>query len=230
MLQNLIKIKYLKMKKTNKQIKSRSRVVNHGEVFTNEREVNAMLDLVKNETERLDSRFLEPACGTGNFLIEILTRKLSILKLKYRKSQYEYEKYSVIVVSSLYGIDLLKDNVDECVNRILKMYEDEHKSIFKKEMDKKLKKVLNFILIKNIICGDALTMKNSSNEGLFFSEWSMPFNDGRIKRKEYFFKDITEPSFFNGISENNDLGKKIIFPKVFKDYSLIKYLELANVQ
>src|SRR3990167_2802275 len=90
---------------SNNQIKSKTRVADHGEVFTHEREVNGMLDLVKNETERLDSRFLEPACGTGNFLVAVLNRKLSVLKQKYSRSQTEYEKYGIIVISSLYGID-----------------------------------------------------------------------------------------------------------------------------
>ena len=84
------------------QVVSRDRVTNHGEVYTNAREVNAMLDLVKNETERIDSRFLEPACGNGNFLIEVLSRKLRIVEDRYRKSQTDFEYYSIIAVSSLY--------------------------------------------------------------------------------------------------------------------------------
>src|SRR3990167_1072830 len=113
------------------QIKSKHRVTNHGEVFTNEREVNGMLDLVKNETERLDSRFLEPACGTGNFLVAVLNRKLSVLKQKYSRSQTEYEKYGIIVISSLYGIDLLEDNVEECKERLVEIFKKEYSSIFK---------------------------------------------------------------------------------------------------
>jgi type II restriction/modification system DNA methylase subunit YeeA len=109
--------------KVNSQLKTKKRVSDYGEVFTHEREVNGMLDLVKNETERLDSRFLEPACGTGNFLVEVLNRKLLALKLKYMKSQPEYEKYGVIVISSLYGVDLLEDNVLECRQRLLRVFE-----------------------------------------------------------------------------------------------------------
>lgn len=75
-----------------KQIKSKKRVADHGEVFTAEREVNAMLDLVKQETERVDSRFLEPACGDGNFLAEILRRKLKEVRRKYKRSPFDYEK------------------------------------------------------------------------------------------------------------------------------------------
>ena len=89
------------------QVKSKKRVADHGEVFTSEREVNAMLDLVKQETERIDSRFLEPACGTGNFLVEILNRKLKIVKYRYKKSQLEFERNAIIAISSIYGVDIL---------------------------------------------------------------------------------------------------------------------------
>ena len=89
------------------QVKSRKRVTDHGEVFTAQREVNAMLDLVKQETERIDSRFLEPACGTGNFLVEILKRKLAVVEQRYSKSQIEYERYAILALSSIYGVDIL---------------------------------------------------------------------------------------------------------------------------
>ncbi|MEZ5032653.1 MAG: hypothetical protein R2787_14775 [Saprospiraceae bacterium] len=100
--------------KTDNQVKSKQRVTDHGEVFTNQREVNAMFDLVKHETERIDSRFLEPACGNGNFLAEILRRKLAVVDSRYSKSQVEWERYSVIAVSSIYGVDILEDNAQEC--------------------------------------------------------------------------------------------------------------------
>ena len=100
------------------QVVSKKRVSDHGEVYTREREVEAMLDLVKSETERIDSRFLEPACGTGNFLAEILERKLQVVERRYRKSVFEYERYAILAVSSIYGIDILKDNVVECRRRL----------------------------------------------------------------------------------------------------------------
>ena len=93
-----------------KQVKSKQRVADHGEVFTSEREVNAMLDLVKQETERIDSRFLEPACGNGNFLVEVLRRKLDQVDKRYSRSQSEWERYAIIAVSSIYGVDILEDN------------------------------------------------------------------------------------------------------------------------
>src|SRR5438309_3250703 len=102
----------------NNQVKSRERVAEHGEVLTSPREVNAMLDLVKQETERIDSRFLEPACGTGNFLTEILNRKLRVVDKQYRRSQVEFERNLVVAVSSIYGIDILQDNVIACRQRL----------------------------------------------------------------------------------------------------------------
>ena len=108
------------------QIKSKQRVRDNGEVFTNTREVNAMLDLVKSETERIDSRFLEPACGSGNFLVEVLNRKLFVIKERYKKSQLEYERNSIIAISSIYGVDILEDNVVDCRSRLFKIFENEY--------------------------------------------------------------------------------------------------------
>ena len=102
----------------NKQAKSKQRIADHGEVFTAEREVNAMLDLVKQETERIDSRFLEPACGNGNFLAEILRRKLAVVKSRYGKNANDYERYAVIAVTSIYGVEILQDNAQECRERL----------------------------------------------------------------------------------------------------------------
>ena len=106
------------------QVISKQRVTDHGEVYTAPREVNAMLDLVKSETERIDSRFLEPACGNGNFLAEILTRKLGIVEKRYAKSQIEYERYAVLAVSSIYGIDILQDNVQACRQRLCHIFDE----------------------------------------------------------------------------------------------------------
>src|SRR2546430_4124039 len=100
------------------QIKTKQRVADHGEVLTGTREVNAMLDLVKQETERIESRFLEPACGTGNFLTEILERKLRIVKSRYGKNKWDFERYAVLAVSSIYGIDCQLDNVEKCRERL----------------------------------------------------------------------------------------------------------------
>ncbi len=216
----------------NAQIKHRTRVTDHGEVFTHEREVNAMLDLVKQETERLDSRFLEPACGNGNFLAEVLNRKLKILKERYSKSQYDYERYSVVVISSIYGIDILEDNVEECRERLLGIFLEQYKKIFKNNINEKLLEVLKIIFEKNIVCGDALTMKDKKGNPLVFSEWSMPYNDSRLKQKAYSFKDIFTPSVNWTLDRiyttDKETGERVILPNVLKDYPLINFMELER--
>ena len=222
----------LNERKVNSQIKHRTRVTDHGEVFTNEREVNAMLDLVKQETERLDSRFLEPACGNGNFLAEVLNRKLKILKDRYSKSQYDYERYSVVVISSIYGIDILEDNVEECRERLLRIFTEEYKKIFKNNINEKFLEVLKILFEKNIVCGDALTMKDKKGSPLVFSEWSMPYDDSRLKQKEYSFKDIFTPSINWTLDRiyttDKETGERVILPNVLKDYPLINFMELKK--
>lgn len=155
-----------------KQIKSKKRVADHGEVFTSEREVNAMLDLVKQETERIDSRFLEPACGDGNFLAEILRRKLAIVKKKYRRSPIDYEKNAVLAATSIYGVDILQDNVDACRERMFKIWNKEYSTVCKKEANDECRKAVKFIFKRNILCGDALSLKTTDGEPIVFSEWA----------------------------------------------------------
>jgi hypothetical protein len=169
------------------QIKSKQRVTDHGEVFTSEREVNAMLDLVKSETERVDSRFLEPACGTGNFLEAILERKLRAI-LRYKPSRAEYEKNMVVAVGSIYGIDLLEDNVTECRDRLCKHVAEEYRRLFRGGGQEFLE-TLRYVLSKNIVCGDALTMKDLSGEPIVFSEWS-PVMELMIKRRDFSFSEL----------------------------------------
>ena len=156
----------------NEQVKSRKRVADHGEVFTSEREVNAMLDLVKQETERIDSRFLEPACGTGNFLAEILNRKLKVVKKRYSKNKSDYEKYAVLAITSIYGVDILEDNVLECRNRMFSIFNDEYTKICKEDANDVCREAVRYILSRNILHGDALTMATLEGEPIIFSEWS----------------------------------------------------------
>ncbi len=123
-----------------KQVVSKYRVTNHGEVYTRKQEVNAMLDLVKQETERIESRFLEPACGTGNFLAEILERKLRVVKARYRKSQLEFERNAVLAISSIYGIDILQDNAEECRKRLFGIFDCTYSSLYKKTIKRFVRK------------------------------------------------------------------------------------------
>ena len=166
------------------QIRSKQRVTDHGEVFTAEREVNAMLDLVKQETERIDSRFLEPACGNGNFLTEILRRKLSIVRSRYGKSAADYEQYAVLAVTSVYGVDLLQDNVDECRTRLFLTFDREYTDACRNETREDTRDAVKYILSRNILCGDALTLKAADDSPIIFSEWSM-ISEGLMKRRDF---------------------------------------------
>ena len=174
-----------------RQVKSRARVSDHGEVFTAQREVNAMLDLVKQETERIDSRFLEPACGDGNFLAEILRRKLAVVRRKYQKSPYDYERNAVLAVTSIYGVDLMLDNVLACRERLYGIWDEAYKAVCKKETNDQARAAVRHILNLNIICGNALTMmcvdpgQNDTDDFIVFPEWSFPFNDARIQRRDF---------------------------------------------
>ena len=167
----------------------------HGEVFTNEREVKAMCDLVKDETERIDSRFLEPACGDGNFLAEILTRKLEIVKRKYKKSALDYEKNAVLAASSIYGVDILIDNVITCRERMFKIWDKEYKAVCKKECNDQTREAVRFILKKNIVCGNALTLKcvdengQDTEEPIIFSEWAF-ITGYQMQRSDYTFAEL----------------------------------------
>lgn len=179
-----------------KQIKSRQRVADHGEVFTATREVKAMCDLVEQETARIDSRFLEPACGDGNFLAEILSRKLAIVKKKYRRSSYDYERYSLLAIGSMYGVDIQKDNTIICQERLYKIWEKEYKAVCKKDCNDQTCAAAKFILSRNIVCGNALSLRCVDEDGneveapIVFSEWTFPFNDAMMHRKDYTFDEL----------------------------------------
>lgn len=179
-----------------KQVKSKQRVADHGEVFTAEREVKAMCDLVKQETERIDSRFLEPACGDGNFLAEVLSRKLAVVKKKYKKSSYDYERNSILALGSLYGVDILLDNAIACRERLFSIWDKEYKKVCKKECNEDTREAAKFILSRNIVCGNALSLRcvdakgKDTNEPIVFSEWTFPFNDSKMQRKDYTFDEL----------------------------------------
>ena len=216
--------------KTTNQIVSKQRVATHGEVFTAPKEVNAMLDLVKQETERIDSRFLEPACGKGAFLTEILKRKLKIVKGRYSKSQIEYERYAFLAVTSIYGIDILQDNVNDCIKILLEIFKEEYKNTLKKDCSKEYLDSVTFILNKNIICGDALTLKrvDKPNIPIVFCEWSS-INGKLYKRKDFVFEELIESSLASDF-EKSDLGKEVWFPKPVKEYSPTHYLKLKDIE
>lgn len=181
------------------QVKSRKRVQDHGEVFTNEREVNAMLDMVKQETERIDSRFLEPACGDGNFLVEVLRRKLDVVDKRYRRSLAEWERYAFIAVGSIYGVELLADNVAACRERLYSIVEADYQHVCKKSSTSGYLEAIRYVLSRNILNGNALSLKavdehgDDTNEPIIFSEWSLVMGD-KVKRRDFRLDEMLEGS------------------------------------
>jgi len=212
-----------------KIVKSRQRVVDHAEVLTPQWLVNAMLDLVKSETERIDSRFLEPACGNGNFLAEILERKLRVVKSRYGKLQLDYERYAILAVSSIYGIDILEDNVHECRQRLFDIVDQRYTALFKKTTKEQFREAVRFVLNSNIIWGDALTLKTvgEKQEYIVFSEWSL-VNGSLLKRRDFTFHELLEHEGMKELPLFSDLGEDVFLPAPVKEYPPVHFLELAK--
>ena len=210
-----------------KQVVSKQRVADHGEVLTGKREVNAMLDLVKQETERIDSRFLEPACGTGNFLTEILERKLRVVEDRYGKSQLDYERYTILAVSSIYGIDILEDNVAKCRERLFGLFDESYTHLYKTAAKNKCRNTVQYILEKNIIHGNALTLKTVGDKPrpIVFAEWS-PVNGSMLKRRDYMMSFLVEKQ--HQMLLFSDEGNLADINEPVKEYPLTHFLEVAN--
>ncbi len=213
--------------KSTAQIKSKERVSSHGEVFTNPREVNAMLDLVKAETQRLDSRFLEPACGDGNFLIEILRRKLEVCRARVEASSYtqlQWEENAVLTVSSIYGIEILPDNAEACRKRLLNFFTDCYKALFGGKIKAACVEAVRYILSKNIILGDALSYKrvDAPEEWIIISEWS-PIGGGMFNRRDYEFSYLVGEYESDGLFSDEPI--KTFPPVCFLDINAKTYGE-----
>lgn len=140
------------------QIRSRDRVRDLAEVFTHKREVDAMLDAMPDAFEVLDVKFLEPACGSGNFLVEILRRKLQRVKARETVSQEQYEHQMLRAVASIYGVDISPENVAESKVRIAHVLLEHY------QMDANTSEPTNeflaaatLIVDKNIVLGNSLT-------------------------------------------------------------------------
>lgn len=215
---------------TRMQVISKQRVADHGEVLTGQREVSAMLDLVEHQTQRIEARFLEPACGNGNFLTEVLARKLAVIERRYGKSQLEYERYAIIAVCSIYGIDVLKDNVLQCRSRLFSNFEAAYGCLFGAKVKKKCLAAVRYILERNIIWGDALTLKTVGEQTgpIVFSEWS-PVNGSLLKRRDFSFRELVTHESNKELPLFSDLGDEVFVPAPVKDYPLVHFLELADV-
>lgn len=210
-------------------IKSKERVSKYAEVLTPPEIVNAMLDLVKQETERIDSRFLEPACGTGNFLTEILRRKLCIVEKRYKKSQLEYERYTVLAVSSIYGIDILEDNVQECRKNLFDIVDAAYTRLYKDKVKEAFRETVRYILRRNIIHGDALTLQTVGEkpQPIIFSEWSF-VNGSLLKRRDFSFRELIFHASLRDTPLFSGLGEDAFIPEPVKEYPLVHFLEVAH--
>ena len=229
------------------QVKSRQRVQDHGEVFTNEREVNAMLDMVKDETERIESRFLEPACGDGNFLAEILRRKLGVVARQYKKSPDDYMRYAFVAVSSIYGVELLADNAQDCRDRLYEIAKHEAEGAIKRP-DQAFLDSIRYVLTRNILCGDALTLRDDAGEPITFAEWSLVTGD-KVKRRDFLLSELLDGNTDKGetlslfADEQADTGAvrshadweydpetDAYIPSAIKEYPLTNYWEVQRYE
>ena len=210
-------------------VKSKQRTVEFGEVFTSKKIVDSMIDLIDEGKLSIESRFLEPACGNGNFLYEILEKKLKSVEDKYKKDQSDYERYSILAVSSIYGIDILRDNVLECRKRLLNLYIEKYKNNFKDKVNDKSILSISYILDHNIIVGDALSLKISdkSNKPIIFSEWTF-VNTSMIKRRDYTLANLIEYRPFESDTLFSDAGEQVVIPKTIKEYPLVHYLDFKK--
>lgn len=203
-------------------VRSKKRVADHGEVFTPPWMVEAMLDLVKGETERLDSRFLEPACGSGNFLVQILRRKLAAVEAKFGKSDFERRHYALFGLMCVYGVELLPDNIVECRENLLEIFAE---YLGLNEADD-IYCAARFVLAQNLVHGDALTMLDNSKQPITFSEWGY-LGKGKFQRRDFRFDVLTHSSAFSAEgSLFAHLGKHEIFTPI-KTYPTCTISELA---
>jgi hypothetical protein len=203
-------------------IRSKKRVADHGEVFTPEWLVENMLDLVKGETERIDSRFLEPACGSGNFLVPVLQRKLTAVEAKFGKSDFERRHYALLAVMCTYGIELLPDNIVECRANMLEVFAD----YLNLTQTDEVYLAAFYVMSQNLVHGDALTMRMHDGQPIAFAEWGY-LGKGKFQRRDFRLEVLTQMSTFS--QEDSlfaHLGKHEIFTPI-KAYSPMNVRELA---
>lgn len=206
-------------------IKSKQRVSDHGEVFTPPWLVEAMLDQVKDETTRIDSRFLETACGSGNFLIQVLKRKLAAVENKYGRSDFERQHYALLALMCIYGVELLPDNILECRANLLEIFAE----YLNLDNDSDLVRAANSVLLQNLVHGDALTMNANDGQPITFSEWGY-VGKGKFQRRDFRFDILTHSSAFS--AEDSlfaHLGKHEIFSPT-KTWPLMTVRELAGLE
>ena len=204
--------------KQERQVVSRQRVADHGEVYTAKREVNAMLDLVKEETERIDSRFLEPACGNGNFLVEILNRKMEAVRRQHSRNRFEYDQASAVAVSSMYGVELLPDNVEACRNRLMNQYLETYREH------------------QHVDASDALTMLQNNGEPITFCEWTFIGTNGKVKRRDFELSELLRNVEYDKPKPGEegllfaDTGEPTFVHLPKREYPIVDYLKLPDYE
>jgi hypothetical protein len=203
-------------------VRSKQRIADHGEVFTPEWMVDAMLDLVKPETQRIDARVLEPACGSGNFLVPVLRRKLAAVEAKFGRSDFEKRHYALLGVMCVYGIELLADNIAECRANMLEVLA-EYAALDDQE---DLYRAADYVLSQNIVHGDARTMCTSDGEPIRFAEWGY-LGKGKFQRRDFRYDTLTQMSSFGEDTLFADAGKHEVFTPV-KSYPPLTLSDLAN--
>lgn len=205
-------------------IRSKKRVTDHGEVFTPQWLVEKMLDLVKGESERIDSRFLESACGSGNFLVPVLQRKLAAVEAKFGKSDFERRHYALLAVMCTYGIELLADNIAECRANLLEVFAE---YLNLDETDDFYRAAL-YVLSENLVHGDALTMRTHDGQAITFAEWGY-LGKGKFQRRDFRLDALTQMSSYSQEgSLFSHLGKNAVFMPI-KSYPPMAARELAPV-
>lgn len=204
-------------------LKSKQRVADHGEVFTPRWLVEDMLNLVQAETERIDSRFLEPACGSGNFLIPVLERKLAAVQVKYGKSDFEKKHYALFGLMCIYGIELLADNAEECRENLLVTFTD----FLKVDRDDVWVRAASVVVRANIVQGDALKMATVDGEPIVFSEWGY-LGKGKYQRSDFLYDNLTQRSSFQGTLFEQFEEHEIFTPD--KTYSAMTVSQIAELR
>jgi hypothetical protein len=203
-------------------VKSKQRVADHGEVFTPAWMVEAMLDLVKGETERIDSRFLEPACGSGNFLVQILRRKLAAVEMKYAQSDFERRHFALFALMCVYGIELLPDNIAECRANLLEVF-TEYLAL---DPTEDLYRAAVYVLSQNIVYGDARAMRAYDGQPITFAEWGY-LGKGRFQRRDFRFDDLIGESARDSESLRFEKrGKEPIFTPTNSSYRPLRIRDL----
>ncbi|MBX9679378.1 MAG: hypothetical protein K2X38_11500 [Gemmataceae bacterium] len=210
-------------------VTNRQRIIDHGEVFTPPGLVNDMLDLVAHECERIESRFLEPACGNGNFLAEVLRRKLLTVDKRNARNREKWQRDAILAASSLYGIDLLADNIAACRDRLWNVINDAHSARFDSPLSEEAARAAGFILSKNIVQGDALQFRTLDDRPIVFPEWS-PVNGSLLKRRDFAYDHLLEHAHHSQMPLFSDLGEEVFVPTPIGEFPPCHYLEVPSAE